>query len=272
MSKQIIIYENKVKIRHLAQADNNDLIFVGDRVKVGNDEGEVLSVASYFDTDNELLRMLQTISKTEEIPFITEWWRKFKLSTSKEQVSSEIKPGDVIEFRGFNWIVLDPDYNGGVLVIMDEVWKDTPFNDTYDANWKTSTLRKDMIDNLLPILGEENLITHVTDMIADNGDKYLGTCEDKVFILSCDEYRKYRDYIPLFEECMWTCTPRYIDYREGKKGSPYSGYAYHPRYVNSDGSVNYDYAIPAYGAVPACVLNPSICNATRQRREDADNE
>ena len=47
------------------------------------------------------------------------------------------------------------------------------------------------------LLGEDNLIPHEVDMVADNGDDRYGTVTDRVFILSCDEYRKYRKHVPL---------------------------------------------------------------------------
>ena len=52
-------------------------------------------------------------------------------------------------------------------------------------------------NELLPVLGEDNLIPHEVDMVADNGDDRYGTVTDRVFILSCDEYRKYRKHVPL---------------------------------------------------------------------------
>ena len=41
----------------------------------------------------------------------------------------------------------------------------------------------------------DNLLLHTVDLVADNGDRAYGAVADLVFILTCDEYRKYRDYI-----------------------------------------------------------------------------
>ena len=167
------------------------------------------------------------------------------------KIKVNLVAGETFTFKRRQWIILDPDHEGGVFAIMKTVWKDTPFNkDSNNADWSKSTLRKDMIENLLPKIGEENLLPHMTDMICDNGDDSLGKVEDKVFILSCDEYRKYRKYVPLFREWMWTCTPLYV--------SPNSGGALYPRLVYSDGSVSYGYAYYSYGAAPACIFNPTI--------------
>ena len=163
----------------------------------------------------------------------------------------KLEAGMTFTFKGMQWIILDPDHEGGVFAIMKTVWKDTPFNSAENnADWSKSTLRQDIIKNLLPILGEKNLLPHMTDMVCDNGDDRLGKVEDKVFILSCDEYRKYRKYVPLFEEWMWTCTPWYV--------SPDSGNAHIPRNVGDGGHIYGYNAIYSCGAVPACIFNPII--------------
>ena len=99
------------------------------------------------------------------------------------------------------------------------------------------------------MLGEDNLIPHEVDMVADNGDDRYGTVTDRVFILSCDEYRKYRKHVPLLPEWMWTCTPWYIS----DAGSGY--------YVRS---VYYNNASGSGGVAPACVFNPKNLKLHRQ--------
>ena len=63
-------------------------------------------------------------------------------------------------------------------------------------------------------------------MVADNGDDRYGTVTDRVFMVSCDEYRKYRKHVPLLPEWMWTCTPWYISD---------AGNSYDVRFVDSTG-------------------------------------
>lgn len=266
MNRQLIVYENKVKCRKLAQCNIDDIVNVGDHIKADQDDGDVISVLTVYDSDTQYVEMIQALSRSESIPWVSELWKKISLSNEEK---TELKAGDTVEWKGFKWIILDIDYNGGIFLLMKEPWKVTQFNDSYNADWKKSTLRNDMVDNLLPILGEENLITHVTDLTCDNGDKTLGTCEDKVFILSCDEYRKYREYIPLFEDDMWTCTASWIN---DDPDSHDSGYAYYPRNVYYDGYVDGSYAFYAGGAVPACICYPSILNLPRQRQEEKTNE
>ena len=71
---------------------------------------------------------------------------------------------------------------------------------------------------------------------------------DKVGILSCDLYRKYRQIVPLFKEWMWTCTPRAC-------GTPTAWHANYVRLVDSDGTLSHNGAYIAYGLAPACIFH-----------------
>lgn len=130
----------------------------------------------------------------------------------KEENIGVLSAGERFGFKGFEWIVLDNNVDGGVLAIMASAWnnEEYSFDDDGCNNYAKSSLRRKLLNELLPVLGEDNLIPHEVDMVADNGDDRYGTVTDRVFILSCDEYRKYRKHVPLLPEWMWTCTPWYI--------------------------------------------------------------
>ena len=117
--------------------------------------------------------------------------------TTMEEISV-LSAGERFSFKGFDWITLGHTEDGGVLAIMDGCWKEIPFDNKrdYTNNYAKSTLRKTLLEELLPVLGEENLLPHVVDLVADNGDDSYGTVTDKVFILSCDEYT-----LPIFYTC-----------------------------------------------------------------------
>lgn len=176
----------------------------------------------------------------------------------------EVKPGERFTWQGYEWIVLDPAVEtpegNGVLAIMAEVYKgkEMCFDIEGYNNYAKSSLRKMLNAMLLPELGEDNLLPHVVDLIADNGDKRYGTVTDKVFILSCDEYRKYREYVPLFDEWMWTCTPWYIND---------AGNGHAVRYVNTTGGLySHYFAGSSNGVAPACVIASSIFNCADRRK------
>ena len=157
-------------------------------------------------------------------------------------------PGAHFNFKGFEWIVLDNNVDGGVLAIMASAWNNEKysFDDDGCNNYAKSNLRRKLLNELLPVLGKDNIIPHKVDLTADNGDDRYGTVTDRVFVLSCDEYRKYRKHVPLLPEWMWTCTPWYIT----DTGS--SGYV---RRVRTDGNLNNSTADTSSGVAPACVFN-----------------
>ena len=175
----------------------------------------------------------------------------------KEENISILSPGERFEFKGFDWIVLDNNVDGGVLAIMSSAWngEEYCFDDDGCNNYAKSSLRRVLLVELLPMLGKDNLIPHEVDLVADNGDDSYGTVTDRVFILSYDEYRKYRKNVPLLPEWMWTCTPWYIINSEG--GS-------NVRCVNTVGGLYGIYAKISIGVAPACVFNPKNLKLHRQ--------
>ena len=93
-----------------------------------------------------------------------------------------------------------------------------------------------------------------SDLIADNGDKAYGTSEDYVTILSCDQYRKYRDIVPLFKEWMWTLTPWSCDASASRR----------VRLVRPAGGVNGYGAYGSCGVAPACLFSSQNLKLCRQ--------
>lgn len=177
-----------------------------------------------------------------------------------------LRPGEHFMFKGFEWVCLDPNHpDGGVLAIMAKPWaKDVKFcpSDIFEdkkGNWnnyRTSNVRgllsSDMANNGF---NGKGLLTHTVDLVAGDGDRAYGTVQDFVFILTCDEYRKYRDYIPHYDSWIWTATPLYC----GDKDS-FTDIAYYVRYVDTDGQLDNGGAYNSGAVAPACVLNPKSLN------------
>lgn len=168
-----------------------------------------------------------------------------------------LSAGERFIFKGFEWITLDNNVDGGVLAIMASSWNGEEYRFDEDCcnNYAKSSLRRKLLNELLPVLGEDNLIPHEVNLVADNGDDRYGTVTDRVFVLSCDEYRKYRKNVPLLPEWMWTCTPWYITD---------SGNSYDVRYVSTDGNLDDNNAYYTNGVAPACVFNPAYLKLRRQ--------
>lgn len=160
---------------------------------------------------------------------------------------SKIKDGEHFMYRGIEFIRLGLE-QGGVLCMTAKPIAEEAFDPDGCNNWVKSRARKKLNTEFLSLLDENDLLPFESDLTADNGDTAYGKCVDKIGILSCDLYRKYRKIVPLFDEWMWTCTPWYC-------GTPYSGYANYVRPVHSDGTLYYSYANSANGLAPACIFH-----------------
>ena len=125
-----------------------------------------------------------------------------------------IHVGEKFEFKGYQWVALEVTKDS-VTAIMTKAWDTAEFDENSSTDWRTSTIRKRLQNELLPILGEENLITRSVDLVADNGDRRYGRSDDKIWLLSCDDFRKCREIImancDFEDDWWWTLTPWYID-------------------------------------------------------------
>lgn len=154
-----------------------------------------------------------------------------------------LNPGEHFIYNGIEFICLDI-IDGNCLAITAKVWKELPFNVGNHNNWEKSSLRTMLNYMFLDNLYKGHLVMQTSDMIADNGDKQYGSCEDYVTILSCDQYRKYRDLVPNYPECMWTLTP----------WSCFSGTGY-VRFVRPTGNIDDGSACLCYGVAPVCLFS-----------------
>lgn len=179
--------------------------------------------------------------------------------------NEKLMVGEHFTYEGIEWICLDV-IDGNYLAITAKVWQELPFDIDNKNNWKESSLRRVLNDEFLDKLNKEHLVKQTSDLIADNGDKAYGTTEDYVTILSCDQYRKYRELVPLFDEWMWTLTPR-----------SYSGASNGVRIVYPGGHISNYYAYFSSGVAPACLFSSKHLKLCRQAHlveidESAENE
>lgn len=124
------------------------------------------------------------------------------MSFAKEKLNI----GEHFIYNGTEFICLDDIY-GDYLAMTAKPWHTMPFDVDNQNNWRTSSLRRVLNSEFLDLLDRDHLISQTADLTADNGDKKYGASEDYVTILSCSQYQKYRDLVPLFDEWMWTLTP-----------------------------------------------------------------
>lgn len=172
---------------------------------------------------------------------------KTVIQNAKRPDFSKIKDGEHFMYRGIEFIRLGLE-QGGVLCMTAKPIAEEAFDPDGCNNWVKSRARKKLNTEFLSLLDENDLLPFESDLTADNGDTAYGKCVDKIGILSCDLYRKYRKIVPLFDEWMWTCTPWYC-------GTPTSGHANYVRRVYSDGMLHSSYAHFANGLAPACIFH-----------------
>lgn len=177
---------------------------------------------------------------------------KIKQALNKEQCLDflTIDDGDHFFYHGIRFLRLGEE-QGGILCMTAQVWKEAAFDENGCNDWRKSSARKILKSEFLDLLNKDDLLPYHSDLTADNGDTTYGECADYVSLLSCDLYRKYRKFIPLFDEWMWTCTPWYC-------GTPHSGSAYSVRLVNPGGTLCNDGAFDSYGLAPACIFKKEL--------------
>lgn len=164
-----------------------------------------------------------------------------------------LNPGEHFIYNNIEFICLDI-IDGNYLAMTAKPWQEMPFDTNNCNDWCKSSLRRVLNNDFLELLDMKHLVMQTSDLIADNGDKAYGTSEDYVTILSCDQYRKYRDIVPLFEEWMWTLTPWTCD----------TGGAFSVRGVYTTGAVGNYGASNSHGVAPACVFSSKNLKLRRQ--------
>lgn len=120
--------------------------------------------------------------------------------TSEKVQLLTLKPGDTFKVAGYEWIVLNQfKYPQTCFCIMKDFLDNTKPFDKYCNNWKSSSLRQDLKSIGYKI--EDRLDSHDAlqymerDLMALDGTKSNQTSNDKVSLLTLDEYRLYRKYL-----------------------------------------------------------------------------
>ena len=175
-----------------------------------------------------------------------------ELILSRAPEWDSMKPGEKFNYRGYNWVCLDPEFKSvggiGCLAIMADIYLDEfVFNGNDSNNYLESPLREKLYEIGESLQNEQHniLISHNVDTIMENGEDKYGSFEGYVFPLSIHEYIRYAKYVPRYDVPCWL-------------RSPYPSSAYIVRIVYTDGSLDTTGAGGAYGVAPACIFNRHI--------------
>lgn len=166
----------------------------------------------------------------------------------------KIAPSSVINYGGLDCIVLDVEQDK-ILVLAKESIGNMPFDEGNSNNFPKGTLCKYLNGEFIKKLKANGadtsaLIPTTIDLTSDDGLKDYGETTQKIFLLTCDMYRKYRSVIPNLDDWWWLATAY---------STESNGFANDARHVYSDGSLGSGYAYYGNGGVrPAFYLKSSI--------------
>ena len=166
----------------------------------------------------------------------------------------KIAPSSVINYGGLDCIVLDVEQDR-ILVLAKESIGNMPFDEGNSNNFPKGTLCKYLNGEFIKKLKANGadtsaLIPTTIDLTSDDGLKDYGKTTQKIFLLTCDMYRKYRSVIPNLDDWWWLATAY---------STESNGYADFARRVDSDGSLSNGIAyIGRIGVRPAFYLKSSI--------------
>lgn len=167
----------------------------------------------------------------------------------------KIAPSSVINYGGLDCIVLDVEQDR-ILVLAKESIGNMPFDEGNSNNFPKGTLCKYLNGEFIKKLKANGadtsaLIPTTIDLTSDDGLKDYGETTQKIFLLTCDMYRKYRSVIPNLDDWWWWLATAY--------STESNGYALLARSVYSDGSLGYYTAYDGdTGVRPAFYLKSSI--------------
>lgn len=166
----------------------------------------------------------------------------------------KIAPSSVISYGGLDCIVLDVEQDK-ILVLAKESIGNMPLDEGNSNNFPKGTLCKYLNGEFIKTLKANGadtsaLIPTTIDLTSDDGLKDYGETTQKIFLLTCDMYRKYRSIIPNLDDWWWLATAY---------STESNGYARRARTVRSDGSLYYNAAYYGHNGVrPAFYLKSSI--------------
>lgn len=162
-----------------------------------------------------------------------------------------LKVGDTFELAGLTWTILDVTEDWYKCIA--ERFEDGMVFDDGSNDWRTSILREylneDFYNRLASEIGEDNIIIFERDLLSIDGQTEYASCDDKVSLLTVDEYRKYRKLIPNPDYWQWLITPW---------STPCNGYYRSVTAISPYGCFDDYDCNNRYVVRPLCIFSPNI--------------
>lgn len=170
--------------------------------------------------------------------------------TQHKRLSADLTIGESFELAEINWKIIDITAEG-YMCLADSIG-----NMEFDSgknDWRTSDLRKylneEFLEKIESEIGAGNLIEFERNLLSLDGQTEYGTCDDKVSLLTVDEYRKYRNVIPNSDNWWWMITPW---------STSCNGFNNSVAVVAPAGDFNYGYCDDGSGVRPFCIFSSEI--------------
>lgn len=159
--------------------------------------------------------------------------------------------GDTFELADTTWKILDIT-SAGYICLANSI-EGRQFDSDF-SNWESSDLRdylnEEFLEKIAAEIGLENIVPFERDLLSLDGQTEYGKCEDKVSLLTVDEYRKYRSLIPNTKDYWWWLVSPW--------STPCNDYTRTVAVVSSAGLVNGSYCYDCNGVRPFCIFSSSI--------------
>ena len=167
------------------------------------------------------------------------------------KIANGLGIGDTFKLAGLTWKILNITEKG--YSCLAEKLEERMIFDSDCNNWQASDLRNylntDFFKKLAEVVGENNIIPFERDLLSLDGQTEYGICEDKVSLLTVDEYRKYRKLIPNTDYWWWLITPW---------STPCNGCEKWVSVVSSFGNINCCCCVDCSGVRPFCIFSSAI--------------
>ena len=169
---------------------------------------------------------------------------------SQVNTLGSINPGEIVTIGEREYIVLGHGEET-TAIIAKKPTKSMTFGK--DSDYTKSDIRTycngEFYKELCKAVGKHNIIPHTVNLVSDDGSNKGATVKDNVSILTCDLYRRYREFLPAIGSSCWTAT------RVTTLDKDYARCVY---VVGSDGVLRWFDCGYSRGVRPFCILNSSI--------------
>lgn len=162
----------------------------------------------------------------------------------------DVKTGETVKLGEREYIVLGHGAETTAVITKDIV-KNMEFGKTgdYSKSYVREFCNGDFYKELAKAVGKSNIVPHRVNLTCDDGSNKGATCKDNVSIITAENYRRYREYLPALGKSSWTATGvTKLD----------KNYARDVCYVDSGGVLYWGGCDCADGVRPFCILNSSI--------------